>query len=80
MTQPARRPVYASFAVDFVRANRMRWRISPVGGDVDIFAKQSWIRVWGEWVPGGSESEIEVRSTALSVRHPGARRDPVLEA
>ena len=23
MTQPARRPVYASFAVDFVRANRM---------------------------------------------------------
>ena len=32
MTQPTRRPVYASFAVDFVRANRMGERITPLEG------------------------------------------------
>src|SRR5690349_5780995 len=71
VTQPARRPVYASFAVDLVRANRMGWRIMPVGGDVDIFAEESWIRSLGQRVPGGSECEIE-SGHARKIRPPAS--------
>ena len=65
--------------VDFRPRDEAASRISPVRGAGDIFAKESCIRLWTEWVLGGCESEIEVRSTTPSVRHPGESRDPVLD-
>ena len=31
----------------------------PVRGDGDYFAKESWIRVWGEWVLRTFSGELE---------------------